>query len=72
MCTAVYHKRCVHFTIISDLEAFNQILEANDVCNGLFGEPQFVLVAWYLTFLGDLESASITLHVKYMQGLEYL
>ena len=61
-----------HFTIISDLVAFNQILEANDVCDGFFREPKLVLVAWYFNFFGDLEASSITLIVECICGLEYL
>ena len=66
------HKCCVHFTIIHHPITLNKILETYDNRDGFLAVPNQILVAWYLAFLGDLETNAIACHLKSILGLDNL
>ncbi len=69
-CIVVDHKCCIHLATISYPIKLDQILEANDVCDGFLDLPDKILVAWYLTFLIDLETTVIACHLESICSLD--
>ena len=65
------NKQCVHFAIISHPITLDKFLETYDVSDGFFAVPYHVFVAWYLAFLGDLQTPAIACHLKSILGLDY-
>jgi hypothetical protein len=60
------------FAIIRHPITLNKILETYDIRDGFVAVPNQILVAWYLAFLGDLETAAIACHLKSIRGLDNL
>ena len=50
------HKRCVQLAIICYLITLDKVLEADDICDGFLAVQDYILVAQYLVFLGDLQT----------------
>ncbi len=64
-------KSCVHFTVICDPVDLDKILEAYDVGDGFFTEPNPKPVARYLELLRDLQTTTIAHHIESMHGLSH-
>ena len=71
-CTAMDHKCCVHFAIIRHPITLNKIFETYDIHDGFLVVPNQILVAWYLAFLSDVETAAIARHLKSILSLDNL
>jgi hypothetical protein len=50
----------------------DKVLETYDVSDCFLAVPNQILVAWYLAFLGDLETAAIACHLESILGLDNL
>ncbi len=66
------HKFSVHFTIVLHPLTLDKVLETYDVSDGFLAVPNQILVAWYLAFLGDLETNAIACHLESILGLDNL
>ncbi len=66
------HKCSVHFTIVRHPITLDKVLETYDVSDGFLAVPNQMLVAWYLAFLSDLETAVIACHLESILGLDNL
>jgi hypothetical protein len=71
-CTAMDHKCSVHFAIVRHPITLDKVLETYDVSDGFLDVPNQILVAWYLAFLRDLETAVIACHLESILGLDNL
>ena len=60
--TAMNNKGSVHLAIIGHSVTLDEILEAYNVGNSLLAVPDWILVAWNLTFLGDPQTTAIARH----------
>ena len=66
------YKCSVHFAIVHHPITLDKVLETYDVSDGFLAVPNQILVAWYLAFLGDLETTAIACHLESILGLDNL
>jgi hypothetical protein len=66
------HKCSVHFDIVLHPIPLDKVLETYDVSDGFLAVPNQILVAWYLAFLGDLETTAFACHLERILGLDNL
>ncbi len=59
----VNNECCLALAIIRDSIQTDEVFEAKNISHCLFSEPNPKVVPRDLTFLGDMKSTSITLHV---------
>ena len=65
-------KSCVHLAIIGHSVALDEVLEAYYVGNSLLAVPDWILVAWNLTLLGDPQTTAIARHSECISCLRDL
>ncbi len=58
------NKSCVHLAIIGHSVTLDEILEAYNVGNSLLAVPDWILIAWNLAFLSDLQTPSLLVMVS--------
>ena len=66
------NKGCVHLAIIGHSVTLDEILEAYNVGNSLLAVPDWILVAWDVAFLGDLQTTAIARHGECIRCLRDL